>query len=777
MKYSIICFFLFVIGATVVAQNNLPVQKMQLNWKFTQADREEWLEAKVPGCVHTDLIRHQIIEHPFYGTNEGKCQWVGETDWTYETEPFDLSEEQLNNEILRLRFNGLDTYADVFINNVQVLQADNAFRSWEVDAKGILTEQGNVIRIVFKSPLPIAEKKLKELPYPLPYEPIRAVVRKPQFHFGWDWGPKLITCGITKDIELIAYDEARLEDVYISSQRIKEHKAEMLATFRIHAAKAGSYTLHFEIEKTLDAWTTEVKLNKGVNTIELPFEIENPLKWWCNDLGNPNLYTFNTQLQSNGLAIDTRKIRSGIREVKLVREKDRIGESFYFQLNGLDVFAKGANMIPFRFFPGEATEADYRALLQSCKDAHINMIRIWGGGVYEDDIFYDLCDEYGIMVWQDFMFACAMYPGDAQFIASVTAEAEEQTIRLRNHPCIALWCGNNENAEGWERWGWQRGLSDKEKTDILKAYSDVFQKTLPDIVKKNTSSSYWESSPRYGRADKRSFTEGDSHYWGLWHDEEPFEGLLQKVPRFMSEYGMQSFPSDEVLREMMVGDDFSFDNPGVQQHQKHNRGFKLMDKYMQYWYPKVSTDSLLFYSKMTQEVQAEGIGMGIEAHRRAMPRCMGTLYWQLNDVWPSFSWSGMDYKGNAKRLHEHLKVVYAPQLISCIVEDEQLYIYWISDNFIKDATLHMQFTITEKTATTDDYKVYESESKKVKLVHGSSVIHKQAIKDLLGKQSAADKIIQVTITDDDGQVKYDRKQKLISPSPTYLTMPRPTAQP
>lgn len=761
---------------TYHAQTLSPNVPMNIEWRLRQADKELWFPAKVPGCVHTDLIRNSVIEHPFYGTNENACQWVGETNWIYESLPFEVEKEQLRKEVVRMRFNGLDTYADVFLNDELLFKADNAFRYWEVDVRKILKEKNNVIRILFYSPLPIAQKKLQELPYPLPYEGVRAVTRKPQFHYGWDWGPKLITCGISKSIELIAYDHARFEDIYIEQIRVKEEIAQLKTTFTIHAAKEGNYSILFEMLRTGENWETDVKLKKGMNLVELPFDIEAPYRWWSNGLGKANLYKFNAVLHYGDELIETREIQTGIRDIQLVTQKDSIGESFYFSLNDVPVFAKGANFIPLKFFPGEASEEDYRKMILSCKEANINMLRVWGGGVYEDDIFYKLCDEYGIMVWQDFMFACAMYPADSSFVTTVIEEANQQTKRLRNHPSIALWCGNNENMEGWERWGWQQGLSNDQKTRLKRAYDDVFDKTLPKIVKQNTKVDYWESSPRFGRADKRSFTEGDSHYWGLWHDEEPFEGLLQKVPRFMSEYGMQSFPSDAVLKEMMVGQDFSFNNTGVAQHQKHNRGFKLMDKYMQYWYPKVSTDSLLFYSKMTQAVQAEGIGMGIEAHRRAMPNCMGTLYWQLNDVWPSFSWSGMDYKGNPKMLHEHLKTVYAPQLISCIVEKDELFIYWISDNYIKDEKLHLSFSIydTDKNVVSNQEEpviIYQSPYMEVNLIQGSHIIHRISMKELLGKQSPIDKVIVVTLGDKFGSAKYQRRQKLVSKSNGYLLMP------
>ncbi len=759
-----------------MAQVNSPIRTLNAEWQFRRADNFSWMDAIVPGCVHTDLIRNHVIEHPFYGTNETACQWVGEMDWVYETKPFDVHRDLMKNEVVRLRFNGLDTYSDVYLNDVLLVKTNNAFRYWEVDVRKHLHEKNNVIRIEFHSPLPIANEHLKALPYPLPYESVRAVTRKPQFHYGWDWGPRLITCGITKSIEWITYDEARMEDIYIEPLRVTEAIAQLKTRFSIHAVKEGNYTLRFEMIRTGDYWTTTVKLKRGINLVELPFDIEGPYRWWCNGYGKPTLYDFRAELFVGERLIESQTITTGLRDVKLITQKDSIGESFYFTLNDVPIFAKGANMIPLRFFPGEATEEDYRNLLISCKESNINMLRVWGGGVYEDDVFYRLCDEYGIMVWQDFMFACAMYPADSSFVATVIEEANQQTKRLRNHPSLALWCGNNENAEGWERWGWQQGLTNDQKFRIKRAYDDVFVKTLPKIVKENTTLDYWESSPRFGRADKRSFTEGDSHYWGLWHDEEPFEDLVHKVPRFMSEFGMQSFPSMEVVQQMIVGDQLQFDNAGIAQHQKHNRGFKLMDKYMQYWYPKLSTDSLEWYAKITQAVQAEGIGMGIEAQRRAMPRCMGTLYWQLNDVWPSFSWSGMDYLGKPKMLHQYLKTIYAPQLISCWVENNELFIYWISDNLIPDESRWLKFTIRSasgsfaKAAKPVEWS-YTSSPTKVKLMQGSHILYRVPLKTILGNRSPMDHLIDVTLEDDHGKIKYQRIQKLVPQSNSFLLIP------
>jgi beta-mannosidase len=754
-------------------------QTLRASWRMrecTEGKRQgsEWFSASVPGCVHTDLIRAKKIDHPFYGTNEAKCQWIAERQWEYETLPFQVPAEVMQKSVVQLRFQGLDTYAAVDLNGTRILEANNAHRLWEVDVKALLKSDGNVLRIVFDSPVQRAKEILKSILYPIPGDSMRAVVRKPQFHFGWDWGPRLVTCGITEPIEWIAFDEARMTDVYFEQVSVHESKAELLLHATVEATKPAKLQLRVTLKNFTGSWSEAIQFDApGQSEVSIPISILYPMLWCCNGQGNPSLYAFGIELLDDDFLLQSSEQLIGVRDIRLITERDSIGESFYFQLNGQPVFMKGANYIPLRYFPGEATEADYRKLIQQCKDANINMLRVWGGGVYEDEIFYDLCDQYGILVWHDFMFACSMYPGDDAFLQNVSAEAVEQVKRLRNHPCIALWCGNNENAEGWERWGWKTGLTPFEIQQVQTAYDAVFKNILPKAVADNSSTSYWESSPRLGRGDARSITEGDSHYWGVWHDEEPFEVLQTKVPRFMSEFGMQSYPSPEVMQEMLTGDEFAMDDKGIAMHQKHSRGFSLMEKYMNNWYPSVSREDLNLYAEMTQVVQAEGIALGIEAQRRAMPLCMGTLFWQLNDVWPSFSWSCLDYKGTPKLLYDMLKTVYAPQLISCTLAGDELQIWFVSDARIDRDNMILDYAIyngadfkgeaNEKLRSADK-SVYQSPKLDCTIGYGSSKIHSVKLKDL-GIDSPENLIIEARISyPSQPNPEYKRIQKIIPKS-------------
>jgi beta-mannosidase len=752
MRACLTFYFIFMLIASFAQKHNhfeIPIQ-----WKCGETGQSLDIPANVPGCIHTDLMSANKISDPFLGTNEKDCQWVGEKNWTYQSDPFSVDDLIRDREVQRMRFNGLDTYATVYINDQKVLEVDNAHRSWEVDVKKLLKPTNNIIRIDFYSPIPVGNERLKTLYYPLPGEAIRAISRKPQYHYGWDWGPKLITCGITKPIEVIAYDDIQIQDTYFRTLNENETQTSLQIELTIHSTADRKAHVQIDVDKTNEKFETDIELKKGNNIIKLPITMKYPYRWWCNGQGQANLYTFDIELTNGDQLLDRTIIRHGFRKVHLKTVRDSIGESFHFELNGQAVFIKGANYIPIKYFPGQTNKTDYETLISSCKKANINMLRVWGGGNYEDDYFYELCDQNGIMVWQDFMFACSMYPADSLFVTNVIAEANEQTIRLRKHACMAVWCGNNENAEGWERWGWQQGLNDKQKAKLWRAYKDIFELTLGKAVKDNTDLDYWESSPRFGRGDSRSLSEGDAHYWGVWHDEEPFEVMNAKVPRFMSEFGMQSFPSEQALRDMMTSPNGGYSDAGLLQHQKHNRGFKLMDKYMANWYTPIGHDDLFKYGRLSQAVQAEGIGLGIEAHRRHAPYCMGTMYWQLNDVWPSFSWSGIDYLGKPKLLHEMLTVLYAPQLISCLVSQKKLQIHWISDNFIPNEIGQLTFVIKKFNGEI----VHTSAPSEVALQHGSSILLDLPMAALGVLNNGIDQWIEVEIKT--AKETYRRTQKL-----------------
>jgi beta-mannosidase len=646
-----------IIISTMTAQEKiLPLD--QLSWEFSAANDPIKFPAQVPGNVFLDLEKNGLLQNPLLGLGEEKAQWVSHQDWEYTTSNIICAPLEKGQRAF-LHLPEIDTYCDVYWNGQFLTRTDNAFIHWKIDITDRI-QANNQLRFVLYSPYKIAEQKLKKLAYPIPGDSIRAVTRKPQYEFGWDWGPKLAGCGIRQNPYIVIADENNIQEAYIKLGNKENDPLELNVSIAI--SQGQDLTV-----KVFDVTQSEIELlSKSIDQEKnrFPFTLPGDVKWSTGHSAQSSLRKIEVRLYKDRKCISTKKFTTAPRSIALIQEKDQWGTSFYFELNNKKIFIKGANYIPIKYFHEQATEADYRTLIERCKSANINMLRVWGGGIYEPDIFYDLCDEYGIMVWQDFMYACSMYPGDPAFMLSARQEAEEHVKRLSHHPCMALWCGNNENSEGWERWGWKVGLHPNYEKKLQRAYNDLFLKTLPETVKSYSSLPYWPSSPLWGRGDARSLVEGDSHYWGVWHDAENFEVLMTKIPRFMSEFGMQSYPSQKVQNEMCSEGKFHPKDPGIAMHQKHNRGFSLMHQYMQYWHPTGETLMHEDYALLTQYVQAEGMTMGIEAQRRHSDKCGGTMFWQLNDVWPSFSWSAMDWHFQPKPFLEQLTYAYGPYLAS-----------------------------------------------------------------------------------------------------------------
>ncbi|TXD47240.1 beta-mannosidase [Polaribacter sp. IC073] len=666
---------LFLFGCNTL-EKEVPLKiTLNDNWQFKGIDTLEWKTAVVPGNIFTDLLDHKIIEDPFIKNNEEKVQWVSDKSWEYKT-TFKLSDEVLKKKNIVLNFNGLDTYAKIYINGKHQLNTDNAFNKYAISLKEIPINTTNELKIIFEKTSVFENSAKLNSKYNLP-EDKRIYTRKAQFQYGWDWGPKLNTAGIWKGIYINAWDDLKFDDIFIKQKKITEKKALLSVEIIIESASDRDVNLFTKINREIIS--SNISLKKGKHTYKIPIEISNPKLWWTHNLGDPYLYHFKFQLIADGQIKDEKYIKKGLRTIKLVTEKDSIGESFYFELNGKPVYAKGANYIPQNSFQNKVTDTHYEKLLTDVVKSNMNMLRVWGGGIYETDQFYDLCDEKGILIWQDFMFACAMYPGDIEFLKNVQKEAEQQVKRLRNHASIALWCGNNENSEGWKLWGWQRNRSEKEKQEIWKDYLVVFDTILPNTVSKFSDTNYWETSPKYGRGNKKYQTEGDAHDWWVWHNAAPFEYFEERVPRFMSEFGFQSFPSYETLKYINQNNSINLKTNAVKSHQKHDRGFQLMEDYMKRNYKIPTNDEDYVY--VSQLLQAKGVVMGIEAHRRAKPTNMGTLFWQLNDCWPAISWSSIDYFGNWKALQYKAKNAFENVLISSILENSTVKTFVVNDTF------------------------------------------------------------------------------------------------
>ena len=646
-------------------------------WQFAMEGDSTFLPVEVPGNVFLDLYNNKKIPHPYFGDNEKKVQWVSRKNWVYKRE-FSICSKLLTRKNINLVFEGLDTYAEVILNGKKILSADNMFRQWTIPVKGILRKI-NEIEVHFTSQLKIDSLKSLSLPYKFPDN--RAFTRKAPYQYGWDWGPKLVTMGIWKDAYLEFYDGFHINNVFIKQNHIDEKRADLTAFLDIENSRLDNIEIEILNKKTgIKYIDKNIKSDFSNSIIEINFSIDNPKLWYPNGMGDQNIYELLIKVKA-GDQILHKTINTGLRTVKLVQKKDSIGSSFYFEVNGTPLFIKGANYVPADNFPSTITRERYEKLISDATLSNMNMLRVWGGGVYESDEFYDLCDKYGILVWQDFMFACNFYPGDSAFVNNVEQEATQQIIRLRNHPSIALWCGNNEVEEAWWNWGYQKALnySSKDSLEIWSNYVGLFQDILPSLVEKySNGTSYISTSPKIGWGHKEALLSGDMHYWGVWWGEEPFEVYEKKVGRFMSEYGFQGFPDIKTLQAVLDTQDLKLDSPALLNHQKHPRGMQLINEYMKRDFPVPGKfDDYLYVSQL---VQAYGISKAIEAHRRAKPYCMGTLYWQYNDSWPVISWSSRDYFGRWKALQYHVKKVYDKVIVSSKISNDSLDIYIVSDS-------------------------------------------------------------------------------------------------
>lgn len=665
-------------GSYITAQNSYRNLSNE-NWTFNKQNDSQKNKAKVPGTIHTDLFENKIIPDPFLGTNEKQLQWIENENWEYETK-FNLSKSELKNQNIELLFEGLDTYATIYLNGKLLLETDNMFRNWNASVKDNVKIGENQLKIIFKSASKIGKEEAKKLPYTLPGDE-KVFTRKAQYHYGWDWGPRFVTCGIYKPIKLHFWNDVQIENVRYEQISLTDEVAKLNFIITLNTEKKGNYNLK------INEITKNYVLKKGENKIQFPFEITNPKRWWCNGLGEANLYLFQINLSKKNKIIDAKKLNIGLRTIELIQEKDEVGKSFYFKLNGIPVFMKGANYIPPDSFLPRVTDTTYNSIVKNAVDANMNMIRVWGGGVYADEAFYDACDANGILVWQDFMFACAMYPSDEKFLENVKQEVIDNVNRLQNHPSIALWCGNNENDEGWKNWGWQKqyNYSESDSTNIWNGYKKLFHEVIPQTLDRLLSKEknmYWPSSPSIGWGRKESLLQGDSHYWGVWWGMEPFEIYKKKVGRFMSEYGFQGMPNVETFKKFAKEEELNLTSEAVKNHQKHNTGYQTIQTYMEreYQIPTKFED----YIYVSQLLQAEGMKTAIEAHRRAKPYCMGTLFWQLNDCWPVTSWSSVDYFGNWKAFHYQAKESFENLLISVNEEENQYKVYLVNDNLTSE---------------------------------------------------------------------------------------------
>lgn len=786
MKRFLILIFIFICIKAIAVERNL-----HDNWQFRQGSSEIWHPAEVPGCVHLDLMRERMIEDPFFRLNERGVQWVDKEDWMYETQ-FTPTREELSGDSQELVFYGLDTYADVYLNHQRIAETDNMHRTWRCNVKGLMKEGENLLEVYFHSPIKRNIPQFDALPYRHNTGPdhssmggifdktLSPFARTAGFEYGWDWGPRLVTFGIWRPVVLETWNTAKISDAWYIQKDVTRSRARLQTQVEVEAAVESSDALITILADGKEVASAKTMLKKGINTVTLDYELKNPRLWWTNGLGKPNLTKFETRLQlkENGelrlVATDVEKI--GLRSLKLHNDKDQWGHNLYFELNGEPLYAKGSNMIPNDNFLTRCDDDLYKRVVSDAAAVNMNIIRVWGGGIYEDDAFYRYCDEMGILVWQDFMFACQTYEVDEAFLATVRQEAIDNVRRLRNHACIALWCGNNEEQDVWFGWGGKKryfeelGCADR----VWAMQRSIFYETLPDVVSKYGGGvSYRPSSPWAFEDTPSDGVNGDDHYWGVWHGGEPIEAYFDHHVRFQSEYGFQSFPEYEsVLLYNPDPRDHNIYSEVMMAHQ--NAGTYAnhrIEEYMGRDY-QVPTDFKQFLY-VGQVLQADAVKMGMEAFRRDRPYCMGGIVWQLNDCWPVASWSSRDYYGRWKALHYFTRKAYDDILVSPRVKDvdakalenkqvaalpgaTDVGVKRSADVAMERKVLELKLvndrrtaasgTIILQTLTLDGRKVYE-EKRNVKLPKNCAIdVKTWQVTDILGGERPEDVIFYITYT-------------------------------
>ena len=637
------------------------IQKVTEGWKVRSCQTGQCFETKVPGTVYGTWLEHGAMEDPYWRDCEDDALAMMEGEYEYETTlPF--CEELMSCRAIRLKFEGIDTLADIYFNGNHLGVADNMHRVWEYPVKSLAAESGgvNTIRVRFHSPLSFIKEAYEKSPYDGSPEAMQGfpLLRKSHCSFGWDWGPRLPDAGLFRPVSLVGVEQAEIRDVWIR---------------QIHREGAVSLSCDIAVESVCDTvCTCELKVTgpKGDTSVSQlqrkndgffgGIVIDNPELWWPNGYGSQPLYRVEAVLKANGEIQDIQSRMVGLRTMKVNTGADEYGSRFAHEVNGVEIFAMGADYIPEDCIRGRVNRERTRTLLEHCRDCNFNVIRVRGGGYYPDDFFYDLCDELGLIVWQDFMFACAVYPLTPEFEANVTAEIRDNVRRIRHHACLGLWCGNNEMEMFLADNQWVR--KPLQKTEYL----IMNERIIPELLRQyDPDTFYWPSSPSSG-GDFDSPNDpdrGDVHYWEVWHGGLPFTDYRNYYFRYLSEFGFQSFPAVKTIEQFTAPEDRNIFSYVMEKHQKNAGANGKILQYMSQMYLYPESLELLVY--VSQLLQAEAIRYGVEHFRRNRGRCMGCVYWQLNDCWPVASWSSIDYYGRWKALHYFAKRFFAPVLLSC----------------------------------------------------------------------------------------------------------------
>lgn len=654
------------------------MEKYMLNgaWQFRCTTDSIWHPAAVPGSVLSDMLQNGMTEDPFWRENEYAARDLFDRDWEY-TRTFSPDEAFLQHQRLTLVCEGLDTLAAVSINGKTVLQADNMHRTWEADVKEVLQKGKNVIHVLFSSPNRFIRQMHEGFPEGYVCTGVMAgneYIRKAHYMFGWDWGPQLPDCGIWKNIFIKGADGGELWDVY-PIQRHEEGKVTLTVKCSVsHLEKESNAQLTASLT-TPDGQVISVS-EKAREETSLTLLVGDPKLWWPNGLGDQPLYQLSVTLTENGTVRNTIEKMIGLRTLTVSDKEDEVGRKFALTVNGIPFFAMGANFIPEDNILSRINRSRTETLIRHCAMANYNTIRVWGGGFYPTDDFYDLCDRHGLVVWQDCMFACNAYHFTEYFEQNITNELRDNVRRLRHHASLGLWCGNNELESAWAGWPAFQTQPPKLRNDYVRQFEYVMPKLLREL---DPETYYWPSSPSsFGDFDRTSCDQyGDVHDWGVWHGRLPFTDYRKHLYRFCSEFGFESFPSLKTVETFTTEEDRNIFSPVMESHQKNGSANGIILHYLSdtYRYPK-DFSSLLYVSQL---LQAQAIQYGVEHWRRNRPICMGALYWQVNDCWPVASWASIDSLGRWKALHYAAKKFFAPFTASILDEGTSMAVHVLNE--------------------------------------------------------------------------------------------------
>jgi beta-mannosidase len=635
-------------------------------WKLSQPDGDVSVPMTIPGDVHATLYAQGKIPDPYFGANEELVQWVADSRWTVERSFF-LDDVPSPEEHWTLSLHGVDVLADIWLNGQFLGRAKNQFRRHRFVVSDILRQGENSLRLEFANAFSDSQAMWEAHPFEMPYARMgyrRTAInflRKTQCAAGWDWNICLMPVGIYGDVSLVRTPLCRIEHVEVGQEH-RDASVDVTVAVTVDAVRSGSAEVEFIFNG--HTFRDTAALVAGVNTLRQKFHVNNPRLWWPAGQGDQPLYTLTVTV--DGEAVSR---RVGLRTLELITEDDEIGQTMKFRVNGRDVFAKGANWIPGDAMPSRITPEAVLPQLQACVQANMNMLRIWGGGQFEADWFYDACDELGLMLWHDFMFACMHYPSDRAFLKEVRAEVEYQVRRLSHHASVALWCGDNEiiGAMGWYD-------VTKNNRDRYIVNYDRLNRTLEEVVEDHDPARrFWPSSPSMGPLDFSDGwhvdTRGDLHFWEVWHSAKPFEHYRTVKPRFCSEFGFQSFPSMKVIESFTNPEDRNVSSPVMETHQRNKGGNARMVETMTRYFRFPSDFAGMIY--LSQVQQGLAMQTAIDYWRSLKPRCMGTLYWQVNDTWPVASWSSLEYGGGWKLLHYMAARFFAPVRVVAVPDDAE----------------------------------------------------------------------------------------------------------